>query len=434
MLHFADIVILGGGPASSCAAIAIKKKDPKADVLVVTPDEEPRHRIGEALLTGTIYTLKELGLIESLKKEGFHTKKGAAYVWGKDSKPWYVNYPKDSNSDYPECFTTEEGRLSIHTPSHLFDSFLRKEALKLGVRYIYEKIVDVKHSNNKIFFLNTDKKAKIRGGFYIDASGQSSVIGSRLSERLKLSSNRISRYIYTNELDWETAENNGFDKHRTNIISCKNGWFWVIHLGKKGKDLTSVGFVSNPDVIKDLTFHNIGLYFPELKLFGIKNGIYHPKSHLGDFASRWYSRPDWSYQSKELHGDNWCLCGDSALFVDPILSQGVTLSCHYGMLRGLAALNYLETGSLSYMENVTEHYINEGNVLKYVINEWYNNNKHVGSWKMKSVELAKSIHGKDMTKDEAFRWITNLENMFEEYHPFPKEIQEIINYNLKGNK
>ena len=65
---------------------------------------------------------------------------------------------------------------------------------------------------------------------------------------------RVAKYGYFDNVNWERAINNGFDPHRTNIMSDANGWNWVIHLGEKGKNLTSIGFVTTPDIANKLNF------------------------------------------------------------------------------------------------------------------------------------------------------------------------------------
>lgn len=108
------------------------------------------------------------------------------------------------------------------------------------------------------------------------------------------------------------------------------------------------------------------------------------------------------------------------MFIDPILSQGVTLAVHYGLSRGRAAAREL-MGSVGDQETVTEHYRREGAILRLVVGEWYSNNRAVGDWRMKSVMVSKDIYGMELDEAAAFRWITNLENLRNEYDPYPAD-------------
>ena len=64
---------------------------------------------------------------------------------------------------------------------------------------------------------------------------------------------------------------------------------------------------------------------------------------------------------------------------------GGTLAAHYGFMRGKGAARWLEGDGNEFQERVTKNYIKEDPV-------------------------------------QAFRFITNLENIRDEYDPYPKEV------------
>lgn len=433
MQHF-DVLVVGGGPAGAMAAAGILKAMPGAVVGIVDPDRDDNHRIGEALLTGTVMSLRDAGLDKVVSDAGFHQKIGASYVWGERREPWYVNYPKTEGDAYSPHFKNSEGfRRSIHVPRDRFDPLIRREIARRGAEIVRSKLRSVKVTNTTfgpaIVSVTTDDGQKLTAKRYIDASGHAHALARHVTKRVPVGAARIARYAYTSSIDWAKAQANGFDIHRTNIVSNELGWFWAIHLGEAGRNLTSLGFVSTPDVLSKLTFDNCTELFPQLSDFGIRSGYPSPRTFDDRPAESFYGHPDYSFACETLHGVNWSLAGDAAMFIDPILSQGVTLAVHYGFLRGQAAGREL-LGESHAQYQVTEHYRREGAILRLVVGEWYSNNRAVGDWRMKSVMLSKDIYGQELDEASAFRWITNLENLRHDYDPYPEDERMNIWRNL----
>lgn len=432
-----DLAVVGGGPAGCMAAIAAKRAAPHLDVAIVERAEKTEHRIGEALLTGTILAMAELGIADRIAAAGFHKKIGAAYVWGETSEPWYVNYPP-SAAAYPDSFVEPNGeRRAIHVTRHLFDEILRDEASKAGVRFVFGRVAGVRSvkaegtKSKAILSLVLESGAHLVAQRYIDATGQASVLGRALTKRRPVGSPRVARYAYFDNVDWDKARAAGFDPHRTNIVSSKDGWAWIIHLGAHGSELTSIGLVSSPERMKDVRFEDAADVVPRLADFGFPEGLTSPKDAYGVPTEEWHKHPDYSYFCDELHGPNWALCGDAALFLDPILSQGVTLAMHYGMLRGQAAAAQIDgVASEDAQARIDAHYRSEAEILKIVVGEWYGNNRHVGDWKLRSVMVGEESYGRTLPPDEAFRWVTNLENLRGEYDPYPEDQRAVVRARL----
>lgn len=419
---FFDIVVIGAGPAGSMAALSAKQAAPDLSVAFIDDFTCVKPRIGEALLTGTIMTLADAGLAEPLLREGFHHKIGAAYVWGQTREPWYVDYPPSSDP-YPAGFTHASGRYAAHVHRPLFDSFLRRHAIKAGAEAIQGRVEKVVFAETgRALHLELANGERVRFRHLIDATGQAALLGNAAGMRKSVGERRVARYGYTHAICWEEAHANGFHFNRTNIVSSKNGWLWVIHLGAAGGDLTSVGVVCSPEVASSLTPGNITDAFPDLARFGLDLGLLDCRTADGTTTTRLVAHSDYGFVCENLHGPNWALAGDAAMFIDPILSQGVTLAVHYGRLRGIAAAAAIQ-GDETSQERVSAHYRNEGAILHKIVGEWYANNKSVSGWK----NLAKqSLHGAVDDGDEAFRHVTNLENIRNEYDPFSSEMRDHV--------
>lgn len=331
---------------------------------------------------------------------------------------------------YPSQFIHDGKRCTIHVPRHIFDQQLRDICRNKGVHFIFESVKDiVATTNSYVQSIELQSGVQIHGSYFIDATGQNALFSKRIAGRDKMWSPKVARYAYFDNLDWNMAKDNGFDIHRTNIVSDNNGWNWIIHLGEAGHNLTSVGIVTTPEIAKKIDFNNCLDFFPELKKFGILTGLKDAKNAHGVMLEKddFHKHPYYSYRSTELHGMNWALAGDAALFLDPILSQGVTLACHYGFLRGKAAALFLDGDEGQLQKNVTMNYLNEAEILRVVVGEWYANNHAVENWRWKTQEISKHLDAYEKRDSvEAFRFITNLENFKKEYAPYTEEVQHHI--------
>lgn len=424
-----DILIAGAGPAGAMAALSARQAAPDLSVGIVDRKTEIRPRIGEALLTGTIMTLDDAGLTQALAAEGFHKKIGAAYVWGENREPWYVNYPP-ADEPYPDQFTHETGRYAVHVDRPKFDAFLRRHALAADAEIIDGQISRVNFADTgRALHADLTDGTRIRFRHFIDATGQAAMTGTQTGMRVPVGARRVARYGYTQSIDWDKAERHGFGFHRTNIVSSANGWIWVIHLGDAGHNLTSVGVVCFPEVARRLTPGNIHEAFPELTLFGLERGLSDVSDANGRRIDRLIAHADYGFACERLDGPNWALAGDAAIFVDPILSQGVTLALHYGRLRGRAAAASILGASGEPQSEVTMHYRREGLVLREIVDTWYDNNRSIAEWQGVTRRAAEDC-GLNTSGERAFRFVTNLENIRNEYDPFPDAVRRHIDAKL----
>ena len=154
--------------------------------------------------------------------------------------------------------------------------------------------------------------------------------------------------------------------------------------------------------------------FPESEsIFGIGNNHVF-LDYLGNKAMHeWYVVPHYSFMGARLDHANWALCGDAAGFIDPILSQGVTLAVHYGYERGIEAANLIVDGVTNSTDGqVTETYYSEIALLNEVCELWYNKNLSSNYWKLKVQQVGNKFFNHFIEDpDTAFRLFTNLEHV-----------------------
>src|SRR5436305_6626003 len=72
-----DLLVIGGGPAGSCAAARARQKNLRT--LVVEKTAFPRFHIGESLLPACNAVLREIGVWPKIAAAGFVPKHGAEF-------------------------------------------------------------------------------------------------------------------------------------------------------------------------------------------------------------------------------------------------------------------------------------------------------------------------------------------------------------------
>src|SRR5881396_2210307 len=84
-----DAILIGGGPAGSCAAAILAEYGHR--VLVLEREKFPRYHIGESLIPFTFGPLERLGMIPKMKASHFVKKYSVTFVQpdGQRSTPFY---------------------------------------------------------------------------------------------------------------------------------------------------------------------------------------------------------------------------------------------------------------------------------------------------------------------------------------------------------
>lgn len=427
-----SVVVIGAGPAGVATAISLKSKG--VDVVLVEREPYGRHRIGEILLTQTVLELAHLGIADEISdyanKLNWGKKYAAAYVHGDDRTPWIVrnNHPLASSEDQPHIprsFVNPETKLwyTLMVRRHEFDEAMREIAKKRGIEIIVGNVKDLhfkttlRDEDSILYKIDVetgeDELTSIVANFFVDATGQHALIPRRIGERNIVDDwNLQARYTYFNGVNFEKAKSFGLLQDGANIMSYEDGWSWVAYLGN---DITSVGIVSKLWDKGENSFFEKLKRLPEnekFEFFGAKvvdhcgNAVENPLEH--------YAHPNYRFRSTVMRGKNWTCVGDSAMFLDPLLSQGVTLALSFGRRLGEIVPGILD-GTHDYKSALSSYereYISEIEVLNKVVSQWYKSDFKVDKTWSETAKKISKVFDREIGSDiEAFRWVSNLENI-----------------------
>ncbi|HVQ40602.1 MAG TPA: NAD(P)/FAD-dependent oxidoreductase [Vicinamibacterales bacterium] len=325
-----DVIVIGGGPGGSTTSALLAEQGHK--VLLLEREPFPRYHIGESLIPYTWFTLNRLGVVDWLRKSACPKKYSVQFVsiTGKVSQPFYF-----FQTIKHECAQTWQVWRSE------FDQMLLDNAVSKGVTLRqHVSVRDVLMEDTRVVGVRADTKdgqkgEEIRAKVVVDASGRDSLLSRKFAWKDKDADlNKIAVWSY-----FEGAlRDPGLDEGATTVAYVpRKGWFWYIPLHS---NTVSVGVVGEPSYLYRDTRDPEAIFRREADACAwIKERI-----TAGKQVQPVRVTGEYSYHSKQIAGDGFCLVGDAFAFLDPLFSTGVFLALKSGEMAADAIHAGLATG------------------------------------------------------------------------------------------
>jgi flavin-dependent dehydrogenase len=384
-LESRDCVVIGGGPAGSTFASIVKKYSPALSVTVLEQASFPRYHIGESTIPVANSVFWDLGVYDDLLSSSFVKKMGIVFIWGRDRKPWTADYlrlrdvpmmgpqaapnplvamgPQAAPNPWAPGAQGAQGSgadiidvtgLNVRT---LLEQAASKDVPFLGFnvqRAEFDKMLldrsrrfgaDVREGTRVTGILRdgrgavtgvswqdeAGKSGTIEAPIVLDASGLSSVL-TRGQREYDPHMNNFAVYGYLSDAGWKVTYNGTRQRTSIFIAAVEKGWIWYFPIRD---DIMSVGAVTRRDHFQDrLASVDLEDFWwemlrscPEVSEL-VKGATLRTDVLPG--GKRVAASQDWSSWARSPVGDGWAAAGDAAVFVDPILSSGVTLALQSG--------------------------------------------------------------------------------------------------------
>lgn len=326
-----DLIVVGGGPAGATLAGLVKKHAPQRKVVLLERAAGPRHHVGESLLPGMVPVLKELGVFEKIDAAGFPRKIGANYVWGKNRKVWENDFNDSNVSDMLARRGGLPERLEYawQVRRSRYDAILLDHAGSLGVevRRGFAAAGVLEDSAGRIVGVRGSDGEELRAEFVADCSGQAGFLSRFRKIRLyNQDLENVACYAYFKGAPWKYRYNGHPDKTKIFVCSVGEGWLWYIPIAK---DTVSVGLVCARKTLTESGQAPEEFFRSRLRRCREIWPLLAKAEVIEDFdgaGKGFFVQSDWSYLNVKAAGPGWLAAGDAAVFVDPILSTGVTLA------------------------------------------------------------------------------------------------------------
>lgn len=351
-----DILIIGAGPSGSVAAAYLFNAGFK--VKVVEKNKFPRFVIGESLIPRCMDHFEAVGLLDCLKKKKFEVKTGARFLQG----------PKVCEFDFSKKHT-KGWDWTWQVPRAEFDKTLTDELMSRGVDIEFEKevlAVDFKQDRSVTTIMDEEgNSSEIEAKFIIDSSGFGRVL-PRLLDLEKPSEIPKHSSIFTHVKDVRRPE--GWEGHRITFdIVSQETWLWVIPFSN---GYTSIGYVGPTEYLESFE----GNTEEKLRQMMQLSDHYHDRFEGLPYEFEPKMIKNIAKSVKQLYGKGYVLTGNSAEFLDPVFSSGVTFATESAHLSAKLIAKELKGEEVDWKTEYSQYMLEGVDVFSTYVKEWYTGN------------------------------------------------------------
>ncbi len=331
-----DVIIIGGGPAGSVLGCYLSKMG--ISNTIIEKVMHPRPHIGESLVSSTVRIFDELDFLPVMEEQDFVRKYGAAWHPTQGRGEFYIEF-----AEFPQEGVNQD--YTYHVDRATFDHLLLQHARMLGSKVIQgvgvkEVLFDEDDYARGVVVDIDGVHAELEAKYVADCSGRGTILGNqrRLREKDPLFNQFAVTAHFENVVrshDPKTA-----DYIHIYFLPVERGWAWQIPIDEK---TTSIGVVTERSVFQESRQRKEEWFFEHIATTPDLAKAMENAKQVDDFNTE----ADYSYAMREFVGNGWLLVGDSARFVDPIFSSGISIAAESAKYAALQIQESIEAGDRS---------------------------------------------------------------------------------------
>ncbi|CAM3388379.1 NAD(P)/FAD-dependent oxidoreductase [Zobellia roscoffensis] len=353
-----DVLVIGAGPSGSVASAYLHKQGLK--VKVVEKSKFPRFVIGESLIPRCMDHFDAVGLLDCLKAMNFEVKDGARFM---NNQGVVCNF--DFSKKHGEGWDW-----TWQVPRADFDKALTDELQSWGVDIAFEQEVTAVEFADDGSSTTTIRDVKgnestVKAKFIVDSSGFGRVL-PRLLDLDKPSEIPKHSSIFTHVKDIKRPEGREGTIITFDVIDTDT-WLWVIPFSNGD---TSIGYVGKTGYMDSFKGTNTEKLQEMMRL----SSYYFDRFDGLDYKYEPRMIKNIAKSVKQLYGKGFALTGNSAEFLDPVFSSGVTFAVESAHLAAQLVTKELKGEEVDWQTQYTDYMLEGVDVFSTYVKEWYTGN------------------------------------------------------------